>query len=161
MSTEKEDGISKFLGMRSIDEVVEKKNEIMAYRENLPVESPNAYTDPRKDEDFERARDTVNTVIEYGTTAVQEMANIAEQSQNAMAYEKLGALMNSVVAASKTLMDLHKRKKEIDKVDLDNPSLREGEGQAQVVNQNLFVGSTAELQDMIENLRKKDEETPA
>lgn len=152
--SEKPDPISSFLGMKSIEEVLANKNEIIEYRENVPAihEIP---VDSRKDEDFEEARTLVKKVIEIGETAIENMANIAEQSQNPVAYEKLGALINAMTGASKTLMDLHKSKKAIDKVDQDNPGIKDDAKPAGEVHNHLYVGSTAELADFISNMNEK------
>lgn len=149
------DDISKFLGMKSIDEVVANRQEIIEYREQLPAD--NVKVDPRKDEDFENARDTVKDVLAVGTTALEEMAAIAQQSQSPAAYEKLGALMNSMTAASKVLLEIHKKKKEIDKADIDTPAISD-QTETKIVNNNLFVGSTRDLQNMIEDMRRREEE---
>lgn len=149
------DDISKFLGMKSIDEVLASKQEIIEYREQLPAET--VKVDPRKDEDFETSRGMIKDVIDVGTTALEEMASIAQQSQSPAAYEKLATVMNAVSAASKTLLDLHKRKKEIDKAEIETPALADpAAGEATVVNNNLFVGSTRDLQNMIEEMRKRE-----
>ncbi len=151
-----DDDISKFLGMKSIDEVIANKQEIIEYKEQLPAD--NYKVDPRKDEDFESARDIVKDVLSIGTAALEEMAAIAQQSQSPMAYEKLGALMNSMTAASKVLLEIHKKKKEIDKAEIDTPAIADGAGEQTVVHNNLFVGSTRDLQNLIEDMRKKNEE---
>lgn len=154
-----DDDISKFLGMKSIDEVLANKQEIIEYKEQLPADS--VKSDPRKDEDFESARDMVKDVLNIGTTALEEMAAIAQQSQSPAAYEKLGALMNSMTAASKVLLEIHKKKKEIDKADIDTPGLADGDAEKTVVHNNLFVGSTRDLQNMIEGMRKANAEKDA
>lgn len=150
---DKKDNISKFLGMRSMDEVMAAKTEIIEYRAPMLADVPQ---DPRKDEDFEEARDMMKKVMEVGATAVEAMAQIADQSQNPQAYEKLGALINSMNSAAKTLMDLHRVKKAIDKVDKDNPDLKDPSGTPEVHN-HLYVGSTAELQNFIDSRNKKDD----
>lgn len=150
------DDISKFLGMKSIDEVIANKSEIIEYKEQLPAE--NVKVDPRKDEDFESARDMVKEVLNVGTTALEEMASIAQQSQSPAAYEKLGAMMNSLTAASKVLLEIHKKKKEIDKAEIDTPGLADPSADQPTTINNLFVGSTRDLQNMIEDMRRKEEE---
>ncbi len=143
------DPMSKFLGMASIDEVIARQNELVTYNEHalVPVETP-VRTDPRKDEDFETSRDTLNNILVQGTTAIDEMMNIAKQSQNPAAYEKLAALINSMNQVSKTLLDIHVKKKVLDKVDLDNPALRE-DAQKPDVHNHLYVGNTADLLSLI------------
>lgn len=146
-----EDNISKFLGMRTIDEVIENKNEIIAYKENLPTEP--IKVDPRKEEDFESARDTLTNILAQSSKALDEMFNLAEQSQNPIAYEKLGALINSVTAVSKTLMDIHVKKKTIDKVEVENPALKEDNPNE--VHNHIHVGSTAELARLLEEMKNE------
>lgn len=148
-----DDSISKFLGMKSIDDVIQNKQEIVEYNSKVPVEPAKA--DPRKDEDFESARDALNQVLQLGVPALDEVAKIAEQSQNPQAYEKMGAMMNSVAAAAKTLMDLHKRKKELDKVELDDPRLKDPDGQPEIHN-HLHI-TTSDLAIMMERARKAKE----
>lgn len=154
---DRKDKISGFLGMRSIDEVISKKDEILSYGSNLPVVQEAPQVDPRKDEDFETARDMMKSILEVGTDALEEMSTIAAQSQSPIVYEKLGALMNSLTAASKTLLDIHKRKKEIDKVELDNPGLKDGADAAPTTHNHLYVGSTADLQRLIQDMRKPED----
>jgi hypothetical protein len=97
-------------------------------------------------QDFKVARSNIHQVIENGTDAIVKLATIAEQSQNPRAYEVLGKLMDSVVNASDKLIDIQKKVKEI--IDIEKPNTPSN------VTNNLFVGSTTELQAMIEKMRK-------
>lgn len=111
--------------------------------------------DTRKDEDFDEARLALKNLVQLSADAAEKMAEIAEQSQNVQAYEKLGAVINSAVQASKALMDIHKTKKAIDKTEAENPSLKEPT--AGDTHNHLYVGSTADLQAMIAQMHKKEE----
>lgn len=106
--------------------------------------------DDSADEDFTFARANIREVIENGTDAISKLAIIAEQSQNPRAYEVLAKLMDTVANASKELLDLQEKIQIIDKANIP----RDEESRNQVTN-NLFVGSTHELQKMIENMRNK------
>jgi hypothetical protein len=64
--------------------------------------------------------------------------DVARQSQHPRAYEVLATMMNTMVGASKDLLDLQAKKKKLLE---DDP-----EATPQQVTNNLFVGSTAELQ---------------
>jgi hypothetical protein len=150
---EKKDKIADFLGMASIEDVIANKNEIILGRTETDVVPYQQQTaDPRKDEDFEMSRDTIKNILEQGQDAINELMVIAKQSQSPTVYEKLGALINSMTSASKTLMEIHAKKKAIDKVDIEMPSLSE---ENKTVNNNtIVVGSTAELQKIISDMKK-------
>lgn len=100
-------------------------------------------------EDFTFARANIHEVIENGNDAIAKLAVIADQSQNPRAFEVLAKLMDSVVGASKQLLELQRDIREIDKVDVP----KDEDARKHVTN-NLFVGSTAELQKMIEDMKK-------
>lgn len=90
------------------------------------------------DADFEFARENIMDVINKGQEALFDLIDVARQSQHPRAYEVLSTMMNTMVGASKDLLDLQAKKKKI--MDED-PS-----ASPQQVTNNLFVGSTAELQ---------------
>jgi len=106
--------------------------------------------DDSADEDFTFARANIREVIENGTDAISKLTIIAQQSQNPRAYEVLAKLMDTVANASRELLELQEKIRSIDKSDIP----RDEEAKSQVTN-NLFVGSTHELQKMIENMRNR------
>ena len=94
--------------------------------------------------DFKYTRENLYSVIEQGNKALEDMIDVARASEHPRAYEVVSTLMKTLVDANKDLLDLSKKKKElIDKEEKVNP---------QTVNNNLFVGSTADLQQMIEKM---------
>ena len=106
--------------------------------------------DDSADEDFTFARANIREVIENGTDAIAKLTIIAQQSQNPRAYEVLAKLMDTITNASKELLELQEKIRTIDKADVP----RNEESKNQVTN-NLFVGSTHELQKMIESMRNR------
>lgn len=124
-------------------------SDISAYEksaDNIAMIVANAKNDSAT-EDFKFSRANVREVIETGTDAISKLALLADQSQNARAYEVLAKLMDTVVVASGQLLELQEKIKSI-----DGASVPKDEG-ARAVTNNLFVGSTAELQKVIANLR--------
>ena len=75
------------------------------------------------------------------------------QSQSPRTYEVLSTLMQSIVAASEKLLDVQKTIREID--DADKP--RDDDAK-KTINNNLFVGSTAELQKILKDMRDLPDE---
>lgn len=95
--------------------------------------------------DFEYARENMMEVINKGQEALFDLMDVARQSQHPRAYEVLATMMNTMVSASKDLLDLQAKKKKILEAD--------PEASPQQVTNNLFVGSTADLQKMISNIK--------
>ena len=90
-------------------------------------------------DDFEFARSNLINAIEQGQTALADIVSVAGMSQHPRAYEVVATLLKTVADANKDLLELQKRKKDLT-----------GIGPAPTtVNNNLFVGSTAELQQLI------------
>lgn len=98
-------------------------------------------------EDFTFARANIREVVENANDAIAKLAVIADQSQNPRAFEVLAKLMDSAVSASKHLLEIQKDIREISKPDETTKD------QTKQVTNNLFVGSTAELQKMISDMK--------
>jgi len=94
--------------------------------------------------DFEYARGNMINIIEKGNEALDGILDLAGQSQQPRAYEVVTALIKTMSEVNKDLMDLTKKKKELQAMD--------GLGSnAKTINNNLFVGSTAELQKFLKD----------
>ena len=96
------------------------------------------------DIDYNYARENYYNLIERNQDAVEEMLEIAKQSEHPRAFEVVGQLIKSGLDANKELMTLHKTKKEL--------SIEKG-GHTTTVNNAVFVGSTAELQKLLKGKR--------
>lgn len=99
------------------------------------------------DFDINYARQNITNLIETGMMAAQEFAQLASQSQNDRFYERLGIFLKNVSDMNKDLIETTKAKKE-----LNAPAAQE----QNVTTNNLFVGSTADLQEMLKQLNKKE-----
>ena len=95
------------------------------------------------DIDYNYARENYYNLIERNQDAVEEMLEIAKQSEHPRAFEVVGQLIKSGLDANKELMSLHKTKKEL--------SIEKSSGVN--VNNAVFVGSTAELQKLLKAKR--------
>jgi len=96
------------------------------------------------DIDYNYARENYYNLIERNQDAVEEMLEIAKQSEHPRAFEVVGQLIKSGLDANKELMGLHKTKKEL--------SIEKG-GHTTTVNNAVFVGSTADLQKLLKGKR--------
>ena len=105
---------------------------------------PNVDSDGKDDDiDYNYARENYYNLIERNQDAVEEMLEIAKQSEHPRAFEVVGQLIKSGLDANKELMNLHKTKKDLTTEKTPN----------QVTNQAVFVGSTAELQKLLKAKR--------
>ena len=104
-----------------------------ALEKNLPSSEPN-FKDTDADKDYTYARDNIYSIIEKGNGALEDILDVATQSQNPKAYEVLATTMKTLVTANKELVNLSKNK-------------AEGKDQTQpkTVTNNLFVGTTHNL----------------
>jgi hypothetical protein len=105
-----------------------------------------AHDDSAKN-DFEMARSNIHEVIQNGVNAMEKLSQIADSSQHPRAFEVLAKLMDTMLQANKDLLALQKDIREIDAKDTPTNE------QAKSVTNNLFVGSTADLQKAIESMK--------
>ena len=105
-----------------------------------------------KDNDFEYARQTYHDILAKGSEAMEEMMEVARATEHPRAFEVLSTMMKTLADVNGNLLDLHKKKKDIDKKD-QVPGLPPAGG----TTNNLFVGSTAELQRFLLSQQKDNE----
>lgn len=130
------DSIGAALNLTPIDETSETVKAIVA----------TAHDDSAMN-DFNMARSNIHEVIQNGAHAIEKLSQIADQSQHPRAFEVLATLMKVQLDANKDLLELQKKIRDIQVADEPH-----NENAKQVTN-NLFVGTTAELQKMIENMK--------
>ena len=90
------------------------------------------------DKDYSYARDNLYNLIERGNDALEGILELAKEMEHPRAYEVASGLIKNV---SDTTMELLRMQKEL-------KQMKEGESPKTNVN-NLYVGSTAELQEML------------
>lgn len=87
------------------------------------------------DDDAAHARETLRNLIDKGNEAIDGILHIAKNSDHPRAYEVAGQLIKTVSDTAKDLLEVQKRKKDLEKE--DKPKIQ--------TQNNLFVGSTHEL----------------
>ena len=92
-------------------------------------------TDTRKD--YEYTRGNLYSLIEKGQEAVNGILELAQETEQARAYEVAGQLIKSVADATDKLLDLQKKLKDVEEES-------SSKGQTNVTTAP-FVGSTADL----------------
>ena len=92
-------------------------------------------SDTRKD--YEYTRGNLYSLIEKGQEAVNGILELAQETEQARAYEVAGQLIKNVADATDKLLDLQKKLKDVEEES-------QSKGPTNVTNA-LFVGSTADL----------------
>ena len=137
-----EDSVNDLLG-------IEKKSEVAISDFEQPAPVPRTI-DEKKDDidnDYTNSRDNYYHLIDKGNEAIEGILEIAKEGQHPRAYEVAGQLIGQVGTTVDKLQDLQKKLKDLKEVpNKTNANIKNA----------LFVGSTAELQKM---LNKKTIET--
>jgi hypothetical protein len=134
------DDIAKHMGLAPLRDVVDA--EIV---ESKPKRKEVVQDASNVDRDYKYARENFISIIESGTRALEDLLDVATQSQHPRAYEVLAATMKTLIDANKDLVELS-RKQETS----ETPKQSDNK-----VTNNLFVGSTADLQKVLKELRNE------
>ena len=95
------------------------------------------------DNDYKYSRDTYYELVEKGKQSLELMIEVARESEHPRAFEVLSGMIKNISDVNDRLMDLNKKKKDLDRKE-------EIKKIANTTN-NLFVGSTSELQKLLKN----------
>jgi len=124
--------------------MIDKKQAISdRLAKNLPAEKrkENEILKDKKEikDDYEFSRATYKDLISVGTQSMDALAELARESEHPRAFEVLSNHLKSIGDITDKLMKLQKNKKE----------LTEDDVRREITNNNVFVGSTTELQRML------------
>lgn len=136
------DPISAALNLTPLDQLQPAELEV------LPAQS-RVTNEEQIEDDFETARQNIMSVIDKGQQALQGIIDVAAMSQHPRSYEVVADLMTSVVNANKDLLEIQKKKKDLLK--------REDGPKSGTTNNNLYVGTTADLLKMIKAKKQESD----
>lgn len=122
---------------------------IKKLEENMPVPPPPPEQDDIKD-DYEFSRETYRNLVGKSNEAIEQMLNLALASEHPRAFEVLSNMLKNTSDMTDKLMQLQKAKKEIQRKEevTEKPALTQN---------NLFLGSTTDLQKhLITQLKEKN-----
>ena len=101
--------------------------------------------------DYETTRSNLHSILTQGQEALTHALNVAKNSEPPRAFEVVGGLMKHLSDINGQLLDIHKKKQQIEAPkDVDK-----SDSAKSVTNNAIFVGSTSELSKMLENMRKE------
>lgn len=105
-------------------------------------------------DDFDYARKVMLDVLQKGQAALVDMAHVAKSSEHPRAYEVLNSSFKTIADIAKDLIELQKKKTEIDSKKMDS------EKEPTIINNHLFVGSNEELNDFLQKNRENKNAIP-
>ena len=121
------------------------KKDVIGQTLNLPDLPRSKITDltPKiATDDYEFARSNLYDLINKGSHALEDIIDVAKQSESPRAFEVVTNLLKTMVDANKDLLDLAKKQKELNKSD---------EPDQKNITNNTLVLTSAELLKMIKN----------
>lgn len=128
-----------------MDIIMDKKDKLTAsLAKNLPTIKKDRPLQIDKDvkDDYEFSRDTYKNLIKTGVNSLDVLAELARESEHPRAFEVLSTTIKNLGDTTEKLMTLQKSKKELNKEEKE-------EEQKRVTNNNVFVGSTTDLQRLL------------
>jgi hypothetical protein len=99
-------------------------------------------------DDYDYSRDTYKRLVDKGQEAIDHMMELALQSDHPRAYEVLGGMLKNVSDMTDKLVSLHGNVEKV-KAAKTAKGGSESSSQPSVTNNNVFVGSTTDLQRFI------------
>ena len=98
------------------------------------------------EKDYWLVRKNMKELIKTGEEAIDGIIKVATEGDAPRAYEVAAQMIKTVAEVNKDLMDLHKKVKEINKEEININN---------TTNQSIYVGSTSDLQDLINQERSR------
>lgn len=104
-----------------------KLNEVLDIEDSVQsiqqiVQPPVGDDDEQIDKDYEYTRTNLYNIIERGTEALEEVLEVAKQSQQPRAFEVVSTLVKTISDANKDLLELKNKQKAL-KGEKTNPKM--------------------------------------
>lgn len=107
--------------------------------------------DQNVDYDYDKTRNNLHTLLSQGQEALMAALEVAKSSEHPRAFEVVGGLMKQLADINHQLLDLSDKRQKM----LSKTPTKETGGSSGVTNNNaIFVGSTTELNKMLQNMTK-------
>jgi len=129
-----------------IEKALNVETEIVKKSEVSSLEKISTSEDMERDYSYSRSQ--LYSLIEKGQEAVNGILDVAASSDHPRAYEVAGQLIKNVADVTDKLADLHKKMKDLND---------DYQGPKSITNNALYVGSTADLLQLI----KQEKKTPS
>jgi recombinational DNA repair protein RecR len=102
--------------------------------------------------DYDYSRETYYDLLEKGRGSLEDMIEVARSSEHPRAYEVLSGMIKNLSDVNDKLMDLNKKNKDINQEEVKQI--------AGGTTNNVFLGSTADLQRLLQDEKDIIDVTP-
>ena len=134
--------------MNTFDKNMEKVFDLVPSEEEKKPKLPTVlvnYNQPDLKQDltdaYQQSKENLQSIIDQGQEAMEEILNIAKAGQHPRAFEVYGTLLKNMVDANKELLNIQKQMRDMD----EEKKSKVGTN----IDKAIFVGSTAELNKLI------------
>ncbi len=109
--------------------------------EIIPPKQVEVINTPHEDNDVEAdynlSRKTFRSLIDKGNAAMENLTDLAKESESPRAYEVLATMMRTIADTTKDLFELQKKTKDLKGARRDEPTV--------TVEKAVFIGSPSDL----------------
>jgi dGTP triphosphohydrolase len=134
----------------NMNDILGIEGELIEYEEvNAPAVIESNGQEKDVEHDYQYVRQNLHDIIDKGSMSLDALLELAKASEHPRAFEVVGQLTKTLVDANKDLIEVQRKIKELKKDTVEKDSAKS------VTNNNLFVGSTA---DLLKALRNKEDD---
>ncbi len=119
---------------------ISEKSEIEPLKETA-IEKPTE----DKEKDYRSVRGNLYSIISKGNEAIDGILEVAHEGDSPRAYEVAAQMIKTVADCNKDLLELHKKMKDLKKEETNYTT----------TNNSLYVGSTKDLQELVNQTRSE------
>lgn len=140
MSNKTHNALSEALGIENAVEIIPPKQVTEVI--NTPHE------DNDVEADYNLSRRTFRSLIDKGNAAMENLTDLAKESESPRAYEVLATMMRTIADTTKDLYDLQKKTKDLKGERREEPTV--------TVEKAVFVGTPSDLLKKIKEQKNED-----
>ena len=123
-------------------EFTKESTEIIKKEDELPMKRAEDI-----EKDYNLVRSNIKDLIGTGEEAIDGIIKVATEGDHPRAYEVAAQMIKTVAETNKDLLDLHQKMKNINKEEINVHN---------TTNNSLYIGSTSDLQNLINDARSTD-----
>jgi|TARA_B110000211_G_scaffold85954_2_gene100849 hypothetical protein len=140
----------KLSGFLDIENKIEETSKNVVKKQESNIQEFNSSEMREQDlaNDYNEHRETLKDLVSQGQDALQNLLQLAKESEHPRAYEVTGQLLKTTADLTKDLIELQVTMNKIE-------NTKDGGKPSKVVNNAVFVGNT---NDLLETLRGKNRE---
>lgn len=127
---------------KTMEEIFDVTPIELTEEKKLPtIAKENAKLDDDLETDYNKVRDNYEEIIEKGKEAIDNILEIAKESEQPRAFEVVATMIKNVTEANEKLILLQKQMRDMNKGQKDSGKTN--------IDKAIFVGSTAELSKLL------------